>query len=173
MTNKFKVFNLGIILFLVIFTSGCGVYSFTGANLNPEIQTISIQQFFNDSGDGPADLGQKFNDQIRNYFQNNTNLTMLKGNGDLQLEGSITGFRYTPIAPEASVGNTTGASRMQRLTITIKVKYINTYDETQNFERSFSFYQDYNSDQQTQSAAEPGLVNEILDQIIVDIFMAS
>jgi hypothetical protein len=95
-------------------------------------------------------------------------------NGDLQIEGLITGYRVAPIQVTASnsQGIADGASA-QRLTITVKVTYVNTKDETFNFQnKSFSFYADDPSNAPLTSIEEQ-LIDEITDQIIVDIFNAT
>ncbi|MGM0581813.1 MAG: LptE family protein [Bacteroidota bacterium] len=162
-------------LFLAIFTSSCGVYSFTGASISPDIKTMSIQYFYNDSGNGPPNLQQTFTEEIRDYYQQNTSLELVDNNGDLQLEGSITGYKVQPIAVTAS-GNPelADAAGAQRLTITVKVSYVNTKDEVFNFDnKSFSFYEDFDATSTTLTAVEDQLIETITDQIILDIFNAS
>src|SRR5690606_2004386 len=87
-----------LLLFLLplVISGGCGVYSFTGANISPTIQTISIDQFYDDAGEGPASLSQNFTDELRDYFLQNTNLTLVPENGDLHFEGSIVSYRLSP-----------------------------------------------------------------------------
>ncbi|MBL3655680.1 LptE family protein [Fulvivirga sediminis] len=153
--------------------AGCGVYSFTGANITAE--TISIQQFYNDAEGGPPDMPQTFTNKLKDYYLSNTNLGLVDEDGELQLEGSITGYRLTPIAPTASNNDELGGntSALTRLTITVQVTYINTEDDQFNFEnKSFSFYSDFDSDQNL-TAIEATLLDEIFDQIILDIFNAS
>jgi len=166
--------NLLLLLIAVFFLSGCGVYSFTGASISPDIKTISIQYFYNDAGNGPPSLQQTFTEKIRDYYSQNTNLEFVDNNGDLQIEGLITGYRVAPIQVTASnsQGIADGASA-QRLTITVKVTYVNTKDETFNFQnKSFSFYADDPSNAPL-TAIEEQLIDEITDQIIVDIFNAT
>jgi hypothetical protein len=162
-------------LFLAICTSSCGVYSFTGASISPDIKTMSIQYFYNDSGNGPPNLQQTFTEKIRDYYQQNTSLELVDSNGDLQLEGSITNYTVRPIAVTAS-GNPElqDAAGAQRLEITVKVSYVNTKDEVFNFEnKSFKFYDDFDATSNTLTAVEDQLIETITDQIILDIFNAS
>ena len=128
--------NRLILLFLsVAITTSCGVYSFTGASLSPEIKTISIQNFYNDSGGGPPDLSQLFTEKTKDYFQQNTNLTLVDQQGDIQLEGSIVKYEFSPVAPTASNRpNQPSIASQTRLTITVNATYVNLYDEQFNFE---------------------------------------
>ncbi len=172
MTSRIKLL---VSCILVLTSTACGVYSFTGASIAPNIETISIQYFNNDANNGPPNLQQTFTEEIRDYYQQNTSLEMIENNGDLQLEGSITGYKVTPIAITAS-GNSNVADRAggQRLTITVKVSYVNTKDETFNFEnRSFSFYDDFDPNTTQLTAVEDQLIETITDQIIIDIFNAT
>lgn len=163
-----------LVLFLLPFLGGCGIYSFTGANIAPTIQTISIDRFYDDAGEGPANLSQNFTDQLRDYFLQNTNLGLVQENGDLHFEGSIVGYNLTPVAPTA-VGNEmqTDEAGLMRLTITVNAVYINSQDDTFNFDKNFSFYDDYDPRTTSLSAAEDQLIEVIFEQIVYDIFNAS
>ena len=171
---NWKIYKLSYSIILMLFTSllfGCGVYSFTGVAITAE--TISIQTFYNDAEGGPPDLSQTFTNNMRDYFQQNTNLTLVKEDGQLQLEGAVTGYRLTPVAATAGRNNESGQSALTRLTITVKASYVNTTDDAFNFEsKNFSFYSDYDSDQNL-TTVESQLIEEIYEQIILDIFNAS
>jgi hypothetical protein len=163
-------------LSLILVSNGCGIYSFTGATLSPDIKTVSIQTFFDEVGTGPPNLSQKFTELFKEYFQRNTSLTLTDTEGDLQFEGSITGYRLSPIAPTSQANlNVPGAdvAALQRLTITVKTTYINTTDETKDFDQNFSFYADYDPETQNFNSIENELVDEIFEQIILDIFNAT
>lgn len=169
--------QFSIVILLMIILAGCGVYSFTGANISPEIKTISIQTFYDEVGMGPPNLSQLFTETIRDYYQQNTSLTIIPNEGDLQLEGSIVGYRLTPMAPRASGSQNfadADIAALQRLTITLKVTYLNTQDDSYDFEsQNFSFYQDYDPEKEDFNSIEAALVEEIYDAIILDIFNAS
>lgn len=160
---------------LLLFAApGCGVYSFTGAAISPEVKTISIDFFYNDAGGGPPTLSQNLTEQLRDYFQQNTNLAVVQENGDLLLEGAITRYYYEPVAPQASGSeNVADVAGQMRLTIAVEATYINTNDDQYDFDdRSFSFFADFDADRDP-TAVEDELIDEILDQIIFDIFTAS
>jgi hypothetical protein len=164
-------------LLLGSFLFGCGVYSFTGANISPDIKTISIQKFNDEIGNGPPNLSQLFTEKIRDYYQQNTSLSIIQNEGELQLEGSIVGYNLTPMAPRASGSQNfedTDIAALQRLTITVKVTYINTADDSFDFDgKNFSFYADYDPEKQDFNSIEAELVEEIYDQIVLDIFNAT
>ena len=152
--------------------SGCGIYSFTGVAITAE--TMEIQTFYNDAEGGPPDLAQTFTNELRDYFLQNTNLTLVQQDGELIMEGAVIGYKLSPVAPVAGGNqNQVDYSDLTRLTITVQVSYTNTTDETFNFEnKRFSFFEDFNSDQNLVTI-ENQLIERIYDQIILDIFNAS
>ena len=173
MKLKSKVLSILLILSLLALPGlyNCGVYTFTGTSIAAE--TMSIQNFFNDADGGPPDLAQNFSDELRDYFQQNTNLTLVQINGELTMEGSVVGYRLSPIAPTASNDPDVGdAAALTRLTITVKVAYVNTLDPEFDFDKTFSFYADYDSNLDLTNV-ENALIEEIFDQIILDIFNSS
>ncbi|VXD12506.1 LPS assembly lipoprotein LptE [Marinoscillum sp. 108] len=157
----------------LVILSGCGVYSFTGASISPTVKTISIQTFFNNATLGPSNMSVLFTESIKDYYQQNTSLSLVDDNGDLQIDGYIADYTITPVSATAS-GNNDQAdfASMSRITITVFASYINTQDDEFDFERKFSFFKDFDNSQDI-SSEEQILVEEIFDQIILDIFNAS
>ncbi|ABG59090.1 conserved hypothetical protein [Cytophaga hutchinsonii ATCC 33406] len=161
-TSKRSAFLLVLLAFLLF--SGCGVsYNFTGGSVDPNVKTISIQPFFNQSGNGPPSMSLQLTEKFKSFYQDNTKLIVVKENGDWQLEGLITKYFIQPISPQA---NQTAAQ--SRLTITINASF---KDEKNNreFKKDFSFYADYPSTQ-TLSQIETEKVNTILDQLVFMVF---
>lgn len=159
--------NLLLLALLLIIIGGCKVYSFTGASIAPEVKTISIQRFPNNAMTVEPTLSQKLTDALRDKFANETNLIILNKGGDLQLDGAITGYRTSPVAIQADE-----TAAMNRLTITVKVKYVNTLDESKNYETTFSQYQDYESTKNLNDVQDV-LIDLILEMMIQDIFNKS
>lgn len=153
---------LAILLQFVV--TGCGIYSFTGASIPPEAKTISIQQFPNNAMLVQPSLSQVFTDALRDKFSSSTNLQMVPRNGDLSIEGAITDYRTQPIA---ITGDEKAA--LNRLTITVSVIFRNRFDEKQNFETTFSRYEDYSSNLAL-SAVEESLIVEITNALVQDIY---
>lgn len=153
-----------IILNSSFFIQSCGVYSFTGTTLSPDIKTVTVNNFVLATAGGPANLPLTFNEKLKEYYQRYTNLKVVPANGDMVLEGNITGYDLIAVAPSAQ-----DQASVNRLQITILTRFYNNKDESKNFEQSFSFYQDFPQDQ-TLSQNESRLVPKILDQIVLDIF---
>lgn len=155
----------GISLLVVIAAwQGCGFYSFTGASIPPEAKTISVQQFPNNAPLVQPMLSQLITDALRDKFASQTSLSTVPINGDLAFEGAITDYRTQPVAP---TGNEIAA--LNRLTISVRVVFTNKFEPKQNFESTFSQFQDYDSGRSL-SEVEQDLMEEIVEALVQDIF---
>jgi len=161
-----------LLLLLTLGVSSCKFYSFTGVSINAK--NISIPEFYNNTDLGPANLGITFTNQLKNYFQQNSSLSVINDEGELQMEGIITDFRVSQVAPTAGQDpNQISSAALSRLTIVVKVSYTNTLDDTMSFkDRSFSFFKDFPNEQNL-TDVQDDLTRQIFDQIILDIFNAS
>ena len=139
-------------------------YSFTGASISPEIKTITILTFPNNAPLVNPTLSQEFTDAMRNKFQSQTNLILVNSGGDLILDGEIVGYNTQPTAIQSD-----DIAALNRLTITVKVKFTNRFDESQDFETTFSRYEDYPSTQDLNDVQET-LIKLINDYLVDDIF---
>lgn len=144
--------------------AGCGVYSFTGASIPPEAETISIGFIKNKADLVEPTLSQRFTDALRERFSAQTNLLVITDGGDLQMEGEIRRYSVRPVAIQ---GNETAA--LNRLTIEVFISYSNSFDESKDFETSFSRFEDFPSDQDI-SAVKDVLIESINNQLVDDIF---
>jgi hypothetical protein len=144
--------------------AGCGVYSFTGASIPPEAKTISIDYFVNNAQYVEPSLSQSLTDALRDRFLAQTSLDFTKEGGDLQLEGAITDYSTHPVAIQ---GDQTAA--LNRLTVTVKVKFTNLPDPTKDFETSFSRFEDYPSSEDL-SVVKDQLISQINEALVDDIF---
>ena len=160
---------------LIALVTSCGMsvnYSMSGTSTSAK--TISIIEFYNNTELGQANMGQTFTNQLKTYIIQNSSISVVQQEGELQMEGEITDYRLTPIAPTAT-GDPNGINQASstRLTITVKASYVNTLDESMSFkDRSFSFYKDFPNDQNFTDVEEQ-YTRQIFERIINDIFNAS
>lgn len=159
-----KTLNIFYIAFIIFFIQGCKFYSFTGASIPPNVKTITIKYFTNNAPLIQPTLSQTFTDALKDRFTSQTNLALVNKNGDLILEGEITNYSTQPVAIQ---GNEQAA--LNRLTITVNARFTNTLDETQNFETTFSRYEDYESSKSL-SEVESALIDQINQMLVEDIF---
>jgi hypothetical protein len=144
--------------------TSCGIYSFTGASIPAEAKTVSVQHFPNNANLVNPMLSDMITNNLRDRFMNQTSLDEVSDNGDLAIEGEIIDYKT---APTAITGDQVAA--LNRLTITVNVRFYNRYDESKNFEQKFSQYDDYPSTQDL-NVVQEALVNTICDKLCEDIF---
>ena len=77
-------------------------------------------------------LQQTFENTLLDYIAKNTRLQTTEGASDLELEGEITGYNLTPQAVTEDA-----YASMTRLTITVRVKYIDNRQENKDIDQSF------------------------------------
>ncbi len=159
-----RLLTFVIVMICCMLLNSCGIYSFSGASIPAEAKTVSVQYFPNNAQLVNPLLSNTITNALNDMFVNQTTLQSVAQNGDLALEGEITGYNTAPIA---ITGNQTAA--MNRLTVTVNVRFTNKYDESKNFEQSFSQYQDYPSGQDL-SAVQDILVEQIIEDLCQDIF---
>ncbi|MFA6924270.1 MAG: LptE family protein [Bacteroidales bacterium] len=158
-----KLKNL-ILIFILALLNSCGIYSFKGASISKDIKTISVQYFPNYAPLIQPTLSAAFTEALQSRFTSQSRLNLVDKGGDLNIEGSITGYSVAPIAIQS---NETAA--MSRLTITVNVKFTNKKDSKQDFETSFSRYADFLSTENL-SSVEETLIKQINDLLTEDIF---
>ncbi len=153
-------------MFLSSVVISCGVYSFTGAQTNAK--SIQINFFPNNASLVEPTLSQRFTESIRDLFTTQTNLTLEKSGGELIIDGEITGYRITPMSATADQ-----TAAQNRLTITVNIRFYDTLDDSQDFEKSFSYFYDYPASEQLIGGTLDDAYLEIFERITQDIFNAT
>ena len=163
-----RISILTFVAFAVALLVSCkGGYSFTGASIPPNAKTISVATFPNYASLVNPQLSQKLTDDLRNLYASQTSLNVVNGDADLEVSGEITSY-----STRAAALSSNDEVSMNRLTVTIKVKFVNNCDPDANFEQSFTRYRDYNA-QLNFSSIERSLVSEIVSELCDDIFNKS
>ena len=148
--------------------TGCKVtYSLSGASIPANAKTVSIPYFPNNATLVSPTLSSTLTDELQTRFTNQTKLELVPENGDLAFEGEITSYTVQPVAVTSN-----DMAAMNRLTITVKVKFTNRIDPTFDFNRSFSAFQEYLSSNDL-SSVEGTLIPELVTQLVDDIFNAA
>ncbi|MGE5395777.1 MAG: LPS assembly lipoprotein LptE [Candidatus Saccharibacteria bacterium] len=156
-----------IILSIAIFTACKVSYSFTGAVPMVGVKTFSVYYFPNRAKLVNPNLSQLLTDGISEKMTKQTSYNQIQDGGDLEFSGQITGYDVKPM--NIQQGDVAGQNR---LTISIKVKYVNNKDHAQDWEKTFTQYEDFQSTQ-TLSTVEDELVPQIIVKLTDDIFNAS
>ncbi len=151
----------------VLLLSGCGIYSFTGTSIQPDVKTIAVEYFENNALKVNPSLATSLTDAIIDQYRKFTSLDILPENGDMNVSGEITSYDTKPMAVTADE-----VASQNRLTITVKIYFSNRLHPEEDFEKSFSAYADYDSTQ-TLDAVEETLCEEIIEILVEDIYNAT
>lgn len=147
---------------------GCGLFTFSGVSLPGDVKTFSIQEFYTELSDGPADLPQRLTQALETRILRMTGLTRQEKDGDIQYEGVIKSFSYHT-AFSANSKDEEGSKEVQRLSITIEVSYLNPSDEASSFkQKQFSASADMLSTE-NKDEKEDELIKEIFHQLVDDV----
>lgn len=157
--QKISLLALGFIMMIGI--TSCVSYSFTGASIPPEAKTISIQYIDNQASFVVPTLSESLTTEIKDRFSSQTSLVLVRDRGDLQIEGFITDYSTSP---QAVTSNEQAA--LNRLTITVKVKFTNLIEPDKNYETTFSRYNEYPSSEDLNSVQDAQI--EIINEMLVD-----
>ncbi|MBQ0147585.1 MAG: LptE family protein [Flavobacteriaceae bacterium] len=156
-------------IFMLFTFCGCGSfsgnYSLSGSSIDPSWKTIYIAPFPNYAQLQNPSLSQDLNLTLQDVFRNRTKLNLSgTDDSDLIIEGEITGYEVMPMSIQSN-----DIAAENRLTVTVKVKYINNIDETKSFDRTFSAYENFPGSQLL-SDVEPTILPNIIDLIRDQVF---
>lgn len=155
-----------LFLILSVIMAGCTIsYKFNGASIDyTKVKTISIKDFPNQAPLVYPPLSQQFTEGVKDIYVRQTRLSLVRDNGDLQLEGEITGYDLTPMAVKEDA-----YSSKTKLTITVKVRYTNRTNADEDFEQSFSAYREFDSNVMLQDVQDQ-LCSEIIEELADQIY---
>lgn len=145
---------------------GCRIsVKMNGSALDYNIyKTISVSEFPIRAALVYPPLQQTFENALLDYISRNTRLQTTDGTGDLQLEGEITGYNLTPQAVTENA-----IASMTRLTISVRVKYIDNKEEGKDVDQTFSAYRDFPSSEMLTDVQDQ-LCTEISQELVELIF---
>lgn len=146
----------------------CGIYSFTGTSIQPDVKTVTINYFEYTASKVNPSLSNMMTEGLQDKFTRLTKLEQVDMDGDLEIVGAITGYDVKATAISAQEQAT-----QNRLTVNVKVTFLNRkYPEDDFEDKGFSAYADFDASQSLE-AVEAGLCEEIVEKICDDIFNAT
>ena len=145
----------------------CGIYSFTGTNIQSDVKTISIPFVEYKALRVNPSLSNDLTEALQDKFRKLTSLEQVDVDGDLELVCEVTGYDVKPQAVTASE-----VAAQNRLTVTVKIEFTNRKYPEDDVSQSFSAYEDYDSNNSL-DAVEASLCESIIEKIVEDIFNAT
>lgn len=158
-----------------LLAAGCGMtikYSLSGASIPPDAKTFSVAYFPNNATMVAPILSSTLTEALQDKFTRQTRLTQVDEGGDFAFEGEITGYTSTTASVAAGGDDGVSHAQMNRLTITVMVRFTNAVNEQASWNKTFSAFEDYNSERLL-TDAEGELIPLIVDKLVTDIFQAS
>lgn len=168
MSLRNSILILFSVLFLSVVVTACKVsYSFTGASIAPSVKTFTVDFFPNRARLVNPNLSQQFTEGLQDKLIKQTSLNQIQEGGDLEFSGQITDYEVRPMNIQEG-----DLAAQNRLTVTVKVKYTNNKDHEQDWEKTFTAYEDFDSNNSL-NTVEESLVPEIIKKLTDDVFNAS
>ena len=165
-----KKFTLFIVVVLATaLLGGCSIvkYSFSGTSIQPDVKTVTINYFEYKALKVNPSLSNDLTEAMKDKFRKLTKLEQVEMDGDLELQGTVTGYDV-----RASSVTADEIAAQNRLTVTVSLKFTNRKYPEEDFEKNFSAYSDYDSTNSL-DAVEATLCEEIVQKLIEDMFNAS
>ncbi|MBO4768813.1 MAG: LptE family protein [Bacteroidales bacterium] len=159
--------TIALLLFAALLCSACGIYSFSGTSIQPDVKSITIEPVENRAMKINPSLASTLFEQMCDKYKKLTKLEQVEEDGDLNVKATIESYQ---VAAAAVTANEVAA--LNRLTVTVKVKFVNEKHPEENFEKSFAAYEDYDSTNSL-DAVEAQLCDTIVEKLIEDIFNAT
>lgn len=153
---------------MALIVHSCGIYSFTGTSIQPDVKTVTINYFEYQALKVNPSLSNQITEALQEKFIKLTKLELVDMEGDLEITGAVTGYDVKATAVTANE-----QAAQNRLTVNAKITFINRKYPEDNFEdKGFSAYADFDA-MQSLDAVESGLCEEIVEKLCEDIFNAT
>tara|TARA_B100001146_G_scaffold213216_1_gene213393 strand:+ start:39693 stop:40199 length:507 start_codon:yes stop_codon:yes gene_type:complete len=159
-----KLKHFALLLFSCSLLQGCGVYSFTGADVG-SATTFQVNNFLNNAPIVEPGIARDFTILLQDLILTQTSLDLVNNGGDLIYEGELTEYYVSPITATAQ-----STAAQNRLTVSVNVRFYNTLEPEKDFEQRFSFYFDYAGGNQLTGAQLENALADIFERITQDIF---
>jgi hypothetical protein len=162
---KYTIIALTLLFSLLL--NSCGVYNFTGAK-PVNAKTFQVNYFQNNADLIEPGIERTFTLELQDIIQSQTNLNLVSQGGELLYEGEIVEYRISPMTATADQ-----RAAQNRLSISIMVRFYNRNKEDDNFEKRFSFFYDFDANQQLVGSQLTTALDVIFERITQDIFNES
>lgn len=160
--------TLGVVSALLVtmfIVHSCGIYSFTGTSIQPDVKTVTVNYFEYKALKVNPSLSNDITTALQDKFLKLTRLEQVDMDGDLEIAGTVTGYDVKATAITANE-----QAAQNRLTVTVKVSFVNRkYPEDDFDDKSFSAYADFDA-MTSLDAVESTLCEDIIEQLCEDIF---
>lgn len=159
--------RIASILAAALLTASCGIYSFSGTSIQPDVKTITIPYVEYTALRVNPSLSNDLTEALKEKYRKLTRLEQVDVDGDLELVCSVTGYDVKATAVTANE-----QASQNRLTVSVKVEFSNKKYPEDDVSNSFSAYEDFDATLSL-DAVEAGLCETIIEKLVEDIFNAT
>ncbi len=162
MTSLFRL----LLICSLFAISSC--YGFKGISIPPDVKKFYVENFVLNDLTAPIDLSQTFTEELRRKIRQESRLLENNDTPDIIFSGEINRYSITYAAPD--VDNT---ASLNRLTIDIKIDYENLINEEDNWSKTYTDFEDYDSNGNLQDLEDEliaTIVEDILERVFNDAF---
>jgi len=153
-----------ILLFCLLGVVLHSCYSFRGVSIAPDVETYYVRSVRLSDFSAPPDTPERFMEQLREKVRTQSRLKWNEVDPDIEFDCEISGFRVSNEANQQ--GNEVS---LNRLTISVKVAYINHTNEEENWNKTVSFGIPFDASVDLQEVQD-GYITDIFEQISENIF---
>ncbi|MGL4852045.1 MAG: LPS assembly lipoprotein LptE [Phocaeicola sp.] len=169
--NRIRITGVISLVVVMLLATSCSIsYKFNGSSIDyTKTQTVAFEYFQNRSTGfvwGPME--SIFNTALQDIFVQQTRLKQVNRGGDLEFSGEITNYD----AINKGIG-ADGFSNMVELRMSVKVRFVNNINHTEDFDQTFTSRREYDSRNQQLNAVQDELVAQMCKDLAEQIFNAS
>ena len=147
--------------------TSCGIYSFSGTSIQPDVKTITIPFVEYTALRVNPSLSNDLTEALKEKYRKLTRLEEVDVDGDLELVCTVTGYDVKATAVTANE-----MASQNRLTVTVKVEFSNKKYPEDDVNNNYSAYEDFDATMSL-DAVESGLCETIVEKLVEDIFNAT
>ncbi|MBQ7272378.1 MAG: LptE family protein [Bacteroidales bacterium] len=152
---------------IAVLVSSCGIYSFSGTSIQPDVKTITIPYVEYTALRVNPSLSNDLTEALKEKYRKLTRLEEVDVDGDLELVCTVTGYDVKATAVTANE-----MASQNRLTVTVKVEFSNKKYPEDDVSNNYSAYEDFDATLSL-DAVESGLCETIIEKLVEDIFNAT
>ena len=130
--------------------------SFKNASVSPDLNYFFVEDFKISARNAPATIDTDFEEALKNKIRNESRLVLDRAKAQVLFSGAVSGYSVQALAPEP--GETVALNRLQ---ITVTIKYQDIENDAKNWDQSFNEYAEFSSDE---------LLSDVEDQLLITIF---
>jgi len=163
-----RIVFAGVYLCFFLITTSCSIsFKLNGANIDYQTtHSISIADFPNNAPMVNPTLSNNLSESIRDLYQRQTRLQILRKGGDLELEGAIVGYDLT----QGAISVDSYASE-SKLTIRVQVHFTNNVHPEESFDKTYTAHQTFDASRlltDVQDELCAAMITEIAESIYND-----